>query len=262
MIITWLPPLIWYGGGSGVNDNNHGTCCARVNLRLLGGFSIAMDGRQVKLPLSAQRVLAVLALRPTLGDRTQLGGILYPEGRQSRVSASLRSALWRAKREVGEPLIESQGTRLRLARDVTVDLHHWLHRARMLTAASKIESLLGEGSEIDALSQELLPTWGEEWLLMDQQRWDQLRLHALERLAEHCLENGRYMEAVEAALVAVSIEPYRESAHRVLIRTFIAEGNSASAVAHYQRYNRLLKNEFGLRPTSQMKALVHGLMRE
>jgi DNA-binding SARP family transcriptional activator len=60
----------------------------------------------------------------------------------------------------------------------------------------------------------------------------------------------------------VSIEPYRESAHRALIRTFIAEGNSASAVAHYQRYRRLLTNELGLRPTSQMKALVDGLTRE
>ena len=115
---------------------------------------------------------------------------------------------------------------------------------------------------MEVLSQELLPTWGEEWLLLDQQRWDQLRLHALERLAERFLEGGRHMEALEAGLAAVSIEPYRESAHRVLIRTFIAEGNSASAVAHYQRYRRLLTNELGLRPTSQMKALVDDLTRE
>jgi DNA-binding SARP family transcriptional activator len=70
------------------------------------------------------------------------------------------------------------------------------------------------------------------------------------------------MQALEAGLAAVSIEPYRESAHRALIRTFIAEGNSASAVVHYQRYHRLLMNELGLRPTAQMKALVDGLTRE
>ena len=240
----------------------HDTRCTGISLHLLGGFSIAANGHQVRLPFSAQRVLAALALRPTLCDRTQLGGILYSQGRQSQISASLRSALWRAKREVGGTLIESYGPRLRLAQDVRVDLQYWLLRARMLASASKIECMLDDGGEVEALSQELLPTWGEEWLLLDQQRWDQLRLHALERLAERFLEDGRHMEALEAGLAAVSIEPYRESAHRALIRTFIAEGNSASAVAHYQRYRRLLTNELGLRPTSQMKALVDGLTRE
>jgi DNA-binding SARP family transcriptional activator len=170
--------------------------------------------------------------------------------------------LWRAKREVGGLLIESHGPRLCLAQDVAVDLRYWLHRARILTSTTKNECKIDDGDEVERLSQELLPTWGEDWLLLDQQRWDQLRLHALERLAECFLEDGRYMEALEAGLAAVSIEPYRESAHRALIRTFIAEGNSASAVAQYQRYRRLLTNELGLRPTSQMKALVDGLTRE
>lgn len=247
-----------------MTDNGYArdTHCTRVSLRLLGGFSITADGRQVRLPFSAQRTLAVLALRPTLCDRTQLGGILYPEGRQSRISASLRSALWRARREVGGPLIESQGQCLRLAQDVTVDLHYWLQKAKVLTSTPKVEGALGKAGEVEAWSQELLPSWGEEWLLLDQQRWDQLRLHALERLAECFLDDGRYMEALEAGFAAVSIEPYRESAHRALIRIFIAEGNSASAVAHYQRYHRLLTSELGIRPTSQMKALVHNLTQE
>jgi DNA-binding SARP family transcriptional activator len=233
-----------------------------IGIRLLGGFSIADDGCQVRLPFSAQRVLAALALRPASFDRTQLGEILYPQGRKTQISASLRSALWRAKREIGGPLIESHGPYLRLAQDVTVDLQYWLQKARILASAPKIEGPIGDDGEVEALSQELLPTWGEEWLVLDQQRWDQLRLHALERLAERFLEGGRHMEALEAGLAAVSIEPYRESAHRSLIRTFIAEGNSASAVAQYQRYHRLLTNELGLRPTSQMKALVDGLTRE
>jgi DNA-binding SARP family transcriptional activator len=247
-----------------MNDGvyGHETRFTGISVHLLGGFSIATDGHQVRLPFSAQRVLAALALRPTLFDRTQLGEILYPQGRKNQISASLRSALWRAKREVGGPLVESHGPSLSLARDVTVDLQYWLHKARVMTSTPNIEYPFGSGGEVEALSQELLPTWGEEWLLLDQQRWDQLRLHALERLAERFLEDGRHMEALEAGLAAVSIEPYRESAHRALIRTFIAEGNSASAVAHYQRYRRLLTNELGLRPTSQMKALVDGLTRD
>jgi len=119
-----------------------------------------------------------------------------------------------------------------------------------------------DGDMIDALSQELLPSWNEEWLVPDQQRWDQLRLHALERLAERFATVGRYMEALEAGLAAVSIEPYRESAHRALIKAFIAEGNSASALAQYHRYQRLVVRELGCRPTAQLQALVRGLTLE
>ena len=233
-----------------------------ISIHLLGGFSIAADGYQLRLPFSAQRVLAALALRPTLFDRTQLGEILYPQGRKTQISASLRSALWRAKREVGGPLIESHGPSLGLAQDVTVDLQYWMHKARILTSTPDIECPVSDGGEVEALSQELLPTWGEEWLVLDQQRWDQLRLHALERLAERFLEDGRHMEALEAGLAAVSIEPYRESAHRALIRTFIAEGNSEAQSLNISDIAACLLMSPGLRPSSQMKALVDGLTRE
>jgi len=115
---------------------------------------------------------------------------------------------------------------------------------------------------IEGLSRELLPSWTEEWLFLDQQRWNQLRLHALERLTATLMEDGRYSEALEAGLAAVAIEPHRESAHRAVIKTFIAEGNSASAVAHYYRYQRLVARELGCRPTAQMQALMRGLTLE
>jgi DNA-binding SARP family transcriptional activator len=229
------------GAGMDDHDDGWGTCSTRVSVRLLGGFDLAVGGRQLKLPLSAQRVLAVLALRSNEQDRTVLGTMLYPDGRRSRISASLRSALWRAKREVGQALVESQGQRLRLAEGVDVDLHRWSRRARTLMSHSRSEPATEENDLVEALSQELLPSWGDEWLVLDRHRWDQLRLHALECLAERFAAAGRYMDALEAGLAAVSIEPFRESAHRVLIKAFIAEGNSASAMAQYRRYQRVVR---------------------
>jgi DNA-binding SARP family transcriptional activator len=188
--------------------------------------------------------------------------MLYPEGRRSRISASLRSALWRANQEVHRKLVESRGQSLRLAEGVEVDLHRWTQRARQLTSDPSIGLAEDDGALVEALSRALLPAWVDEWIIPKQQRWDQLRLHALERLAERYASAGRYMEALEAGLAAVSIEPYRESAHRAVIRAFIAEGNTASAMAQYHRYNRLVARELGCRPTSQLQALVRGLTAE
>jgi DNA-binding SARP family transcriptional activator len=251
--------------GGCMDDRERGSrdSCPRVQLRLLGGFGLSVEGLQIALPLSTQRVLVALALRPREQDRTALGEMLYPDGRRTQASASVRSALWRAKREASYALVDSRGQRLRLAEDVEVDLQTWMHHARTLTSQSRIEPAVHCSELVETLSQELLPSWrNEEWLVLERQWWDLLRLHALEQLAERFAAAGRHVDALEAGLAAVAIEPYRESAHRAVIRAHIAEGNSASALAQYHRCQRLLTRELGVRPTAQLQALVQGLTGE
>lgn len=232
-----------------------------VRIRLLGGFSLTVRGHRAVLPLSAQRVLVALALRTNEQDRVALGSMLYPDGRRSQVSASLRSALWRAKRVTGCELVASRGQRLHLSESVEVDVQRWAKRGRDLTSRACMD-LTDCNEMVEALSQALLPTWGDEWLVLEQQRWDHLRLHALEWLVERLAAVGRYLDAVDAGLAAVAIEPYRESAHRALINAYIAEGNCASALAQYRRYQQLLTRELGVRPTSQLRELVQGITLE
>jgi DNA-binding SARP family transcriptional activator len=70
---------------------------------------------------------------------------------------------------------------------------------------------------------------------------------------------GRYGEAVDAGLAAVCAEPLRESAHRVLIRTHMAEGNHAEAGRQYELCRRLLRHEVGVEPSPQLRELVSGV---
>jgi DNA-binding SARP family transcriptional activator len=244
-----------------MDERAHSDGISQVQLRLLGGFGLVVEGRQIGLPFSAQRVLAALALRLHDQDRMVLGEMLYPDGRRNRTMASLRSALWRAKREAGHPLVDSRGQHLRLLDCIEVDLRKWTQYARSITSQLRVDPVADCSDPVEALSQEMLP-WSEEWLVLERQRWDVLRLHALERLAERFADDGRHVDALEAGLAAVAIEPYRESAHRAIIRAHIAEGNSASALAQYHRCQRLLTRELGVRPTAQLQALVQGLTGE
>jgi hypothetical protein len=81
--------------------------------------------------------------------------------------------------------------------------------ARCLTSQPHSDPGGDSSASVEALSQGLLPSWSEEWLVLEQQRWDLLRLHALERLAEQFAADGRHVDALEAGLLAVAIEPYR-----------------------------------------------------
>lgn len=69
-------------------------------------------------------------------------------------------------------------------------------------------------------------------------------------------EEGRYSEAVEVGLAAVSGDPLRESAHLALINTYLAEGNTSDALGEYVRYRRLLARRLDLEPSPRLKSLI------
>ena len=101
--------------------------------------------------------------------------------------------------------------------------------------------------------------WYDDWVLSEAEDWRQLRLHALEALADRLTAMGRWGEAADAAGAAVRAEPLRESANAALIRVHLAEGNQSEAVRQFDRYRALLDAELGLEPTPRLRRLVQDL---
>src|SRR5438045_5931805 len=93
-----------------------------VRLALLNAFELVCDGDPVTLPLSAQRLLAFVALKRRPVQRLHAAGSLWSNTSDRRAGASLRSALWRLHHS-GHCLVEADGQRLRLSSCVRVDLH-------------------------------------------------------------------------------------------------------------------------------------------
>lgn len=231
-----------------------------VRLGVLGGFELVHAGCRIALPLGAQRLLALLALQDGGVHRTAAAERLWPDSLPARAAANLRSALWRGRATGSATVIECAGPRLQLSPVVQVDLNEvGRHAQEILEPLSPP----GDGAFdtlIEGLSRELLPGWSEDWLLMERERWDQIRLHTLEHLAQRLRSEKRYLAALQAALAAIAIEPIRETAHRIVIEVHADEGNVASAVKHYQRYRALLQLELGVSPSSQMAQLVRGMI--
>jgi DNA-binding SARP family transcriptional activator len=206
--------------------------------------------------MSAQRLLAFLALRGRPIQRVYVAGSLWLDATEDRSGASLRSVLWRLHRP-GLELVEATVTHLGLARDVIVDIR------RTTSIADRLLNHPDDCSDDDwddaPFNGELLPDWDEDWVLLEQERWHQLRLHVLEAICERMIEIGRFGQAVDAGLSAVRGEPLRESAHRVLIKAHLAEGNPCEAIGQYRRYRRILHDELGLQPSRQLTDLMQGL---
>jgi DNA-binding SARP family transcriptional activator len=222
-----------------------------TRLTLLGGFGLLKGEEEIVLPLSAQRLVALLALRGRPLSRAYLAGVLWSEYSVKRSMADLRTALWRAN-HVGVPVVSTLGLRLQLAADVQVDVHTLLEFARPARGAPDANAGL---SWLD-LSLDLLPEWYDDWLIDDRESIRQLRLHALESLADELSRQGRHTEAIQAALAAIRLEPLRETAHAALIRAHLAENNLSEALRQFARCRELLAVELGVEPSGAIWQLL------
>ena len=236
---------------------------SRCRVNLIGGFRMWSHDGVVELPLGAQRLVSYLALEGSWVTRVYAAEVLWPDSRRGQAAANLRTALWRVRGRVDDNVIWAEPGRLALANTVSVDVQDAAQEARAL-----INAPLGQdvglpavnAETVSRLSMRLLPGWYDDWVVLEQERWDQLRLHALEAAAEVLLCRGQYMLALEASLVAARSELFRESAHRVIIRVYMAEGNLGAAVQHYHDYQQKLRRELNLAPSTAMDELMHPLI--
>jgi DNA-binding SARP family transcriptional activator len=221
-----------------------------VTLQLVGAFELRDPKQPIHVRPSTERLLAYLAIAGRPVRRAALAEAVCGDGdepsrrpRNAAASAGtrLRSALWRIPRPGGRALVDAGTTGVRLAPGVAVDYK---------------EAELAAHCDYTRLVEDLLPDWDEDWVIVERERYRQVRLHALERLCVQHREHGEYDLALRAGLTAIGSEPLRESAHRHVIEAHLAEGNPAEALRQYETFRRLLRDQLGLAPSPAIRALV------
>lgn len=227
---------------------------ASPSIGLLGSFSVCVDHCTVALPSNAQRVLGYLAVSGLEQPRDSIATHLWPDAAPDRAMSNLRTALWRVRR-AHPAIVRARRDSVRLEDDVSVDYELLTAKARQIIADDGPDESVIDLAP-DLLEIELLPGWDEEWLLMDRERYRQLRIHALESLSGLLTARGLFGRAIDVACAAIRVEPLHESAHAALITAHMAEGNRTEAIRHFRSYSRLLAEETGLSPSPRLEHLL------
>jgi DNA-binding SARP family transcriptional activator len=221
-------------------------------LRLLQSWQLRRETDVVHVAVRQQRLITALAVngpRP----RSYLVGLLWPESPESKGLESLRVAVHLISRQLPGLLING-GATLSLSELVDVDLHRLRAQIRELGRAGlngNVASCLQQLRESD-----LLPGWYEDWVLFEQTRLQQDRLHAYHIIARESLARGDYDSALEAAEAALELEPLYESAVGLLIEAECRRGNNAVALRAFARFESKLKEDMGLVPSESIRRLI------
>jgi DNA-binding SARP family transcriptional activator len=234
----------------------------RVSIEGEGGLldQAAFPGRQGRL------VFGYLALQRRPVPRDELATLLWgdtPPASWEVALSAVMSKLRGVLRQAGlgaHALDAALGCyELRLPAGTWVDVEAAsgvLHEAEsLLRAGQSSAAWVAANVAYHITRRPFLP--GDEGLWVEQQRGHllTLRARATECFAEASLLKGEPELAVAAAEELVGYEPFRESAHQLLMRALVATGNRAEALRAFERCRQLLAEELGTDPSPETQAL-------
>jgi DNA-binding SARP family transcriptional activator/TolB-like protein len=223
-----------------------------LRLRLLGGLEVrTADGRDVTPPGKKLRALiACLAMPPGRAwSREQLIELLWSDRDEEHARGSLREALVKLRRSMGEPT-PLQANRETIALDPTI-IHVDAVEFARLAEAGELDSAvdLYHGELLEGLS---LPDAGfDDWLLVERARLHDLAVDVLSKL----LASQAGEPAVRTAQRVLQLEPTHEEAHRALMRLYLVAGARSLALRQYQICRDNLRRKLGVAPSPETEAL-------
>ncbi|MFI6736604.1 BTAD domain-containing putative transcriptional regulator [Nonomuraea sp. NPDC050451] len=219
------------------------------------------DGGEVPLGGPARRaLLALLLLRPgEVVTRDRLVDVLYGDRAHGDAVHALHSQVSRLRRDGVAIELTELGYRLLAAPD-DIDAHRFLRLAGAGRDALREDPVRGAG-----LLREALALWrGPAVADLDPERGaflEERRLAALEDRIEADLRRGAHREVVAELGELIERHPLRERLRGQLMRALQADGRPAEALVVFEDTRRLLADELGTDPSSELADLHGRLLR-
>jgi DNA-binding SARP family transcriptional activator/tetratricopeptide (TPR) repeat protein len=243
---------------------------SRWQVRLCGPLRVEHDGRRIDDALPGRQgrlLLAYLLLNRDRGcPRAELIDLLWPEQPPAAADTALSSLLSKLRRAVGPDVIVGRSElRLVAPGPVEVDVESAAAAAvRAATASQAGDWATAAACAEEALSVDLvgfLPGAQVRWAIEQRRELESVRLRARETQAEAALRLGHLNAAEHAIRAVITVAPFRESAHRLLMEIHEAAGNPAEALRAYDDLRLLLREELGTSPGASAMAVHARVLR-
>jgi ABC-type oligopeptide transport system substrate-binding subunit/DNA-binding SARP family transcriptional activator len=236
-----------------------------LDARLLGCFSIQLDGQPVEIKVrSSQSLLAYLLLNPeTPLRRERLAGMFWPRSSEADARSNLRHALWRIRKALA-PAREVAGEYIH-ADDLTVT---FIRHPDDQVDAYLLEAFLSEGASVDDLIRsvevyagELLPGFYEDWVVLARERLKGVFERKMGLLLDRLQSEQRWLEVLTWSERWIAQGQVPETAYRALMLAHARRGDLAKMAAVYQSCIEAMDRELGLGPSAQTRELYARLSR-
>lgn len=243
---------------------------AKLQLLLFGGLQIIDDSVPLMNFMSNKvpALFAYLAITKRPHQRDTLAALLWGEMSDTDAKNNLRQALSNLRKFLEPYLLISRDTiAFNTAVPYFLDIEQFekhLQASREGTTESRANFLqqaasLYQGDFLAGFFVRDAPEF-EEWMLAQRARFRELSLHTLHTLAQFYLERGEYSRTIDVTTQLLSIDSWREEAHRQLMLSLARSGQRSAALAQYENCRQLLRKELGVDPTLETTRLYERVL--
>jgi DNA-binding SARP family transcriptional activator len=237
-----------------------------TQIQLCGRMVVRMDGARVEesLPGAQGRMLfGFLALnRSRFVPRDELIDAIWGERLPKAPETALRALLSKLRSTLGPERLEGKADlRLVLPPDAIIDVERTAEAIHSADAAVAQEewrrAWVTAHIAVNVARRRFMAGHEAQWIDEQRHRMEEMHAAALEALAAAGVGlGGPELDLAErAARQLISVAPFRESGHRLLMETLAAEGNVAEALLAYDRLRERLREELGIAPSSSLQDL-------
>ena len=234
---------------------------------------VVVDERQFRGKQGRLLFVYLVCERARPVSREELAAVLWPDDQSPSWEAALSALTSRLGTLLSVEDLATRGVsfyrslgqyQLRLPSDVWVDMEAGtsaLDRAEAALRSGDAERALGPATVAATIARRpFLPGVDGFWRESLRGKLERQLLRALDCLGEMQLVKGEPGAAVETALEAIGLDPYRERNYRCLMQGYASTGNRAKAVETYHRFRGLLAEELGTEPEPETQALYLKLL--
>lgn len=236
-----------------------------LQVRLLGQFDLRADGKRVVLPTrAAQSLFAFLILTAgTAHRREKLAGQFWPETLDENARGYLRRELWRIRKALSSPHVSP--SEYLLAEELTIAFSpqsdYWLDVAQLERDLTPQDSPEVRINQVSVYQGELLPGFYEDWVVLERQRLQALFEDRMQQLLECLVAEKRWTTVLEWGEKWLALGATPEPAYRALMLAHAARGDMSKVAALYQRCVEGLRDDLGVEPSVETRALYEGLVQ-
>ena len=251
---------------------------AQLSIDVLGSLQVSTADTPITT-LESARVRALLVYLAVEADRPHrretLVGLLWPEYPEDAARHNLRQALFNLRLMLGDRtasppylLITRDAIQFNRQSDYSLDLDKFNDyfntceenlpqcKEDCSIHASRLEEMVklyrGEFLQQFFLEDS---TEFEEWAVMQRENLHQRVLEAHNYLANYYELHGDFKNGQRHALRQLELDPWREEAHRQLMRVLALDGQRSAAIVQYETCRRVLAEELDVEPSAETREL-------
>lgn len=229
-----------------------------LRLLALGPPQVELDGQPVQWTTQQSRDLLFFLLQQPRGLRKEeLGAVFWPDHPPRKLDGIFRSTVYRLRRSLfRESIVFEDGLyRFDWQSDYWFDVEQFEDALEEVPQKSVPEQIEHLEATLRLYRGDYLEGVYADWCTLERERLRERCLRARESLAGLYVDAGDLHHAIEQYQQLVAQDPYRETAHRELMRWHFRLGDRVAAIRQYHLCSQLLRDDLGLSPSPDTDAL-------